>query len=74
MSGMGKEKRPQDWSPEEKLAMGIRCGGLSEEDANKLCREQGLYTHYIQQWKEEFVGRVWSSASVKRSKTKQREY
>jgi hypothetical protein len=54
VGGMGKEKRPQDCSPEEKLAMVIRCGGLSEEDANKLCREQGLYTHHIQAWKEEF--------------------
>jgi len=70
MTGTGKEKRPQDWSPEEKLAMIIRCGGLSEEDANKLCREQGLYTHHIQQWKEEFVGGVSSSAPEKKSETK----
>jgi transposase len=70
MSGTGKEKRPQDWSPEEKLAMVIRCGGLSEEDANKLCREQGLYTHHIQQYKEEFVGGVSSSAPEKKSEAK----
>ena len=71
MSSTGKEKRPQDWSPEEKLAMVIRCGGLSEEDANKLCREQGLYTHHIQAWKQEFVGGVAASAPVKKSETKQ---
>lgn len=65
VGSMGKEKRPQDWSPEEKLAMVIRCGVLSEEAANKLCREQGLYTHHIQQWKEEFVGGVSASTPVK---------
>jgi transposase-like protein len=65
VSGMGKEKRPQDWSPEEKLSMVIRCGALSEEEANKLCREQGLYAHHIQLWKEEFVGGVSPSAPIK---------
>lgn len=58
MGGMRAEKRPQDWNPEGKLAMVIRCGALSEEDANKLCREQGLYAHHIQEWKEEFVNGV----------------
>ena len=65
VGGMGKEKRPQDWSPEEKLAMVIRCGALGDEAANRLCREQGLYTHHIQQWKEEFVGGVSPSAPAK---------
>ena len=65
VGGRGKEKRPQDWSPEEKLAMVIRCGALGEEAANKLCREQGLYTHHIQQWREEFVGGVSPSVPAK---------
>lgn len=65
VGGMGKEKRPQDWTPEEKLAMVIRCGALSEEAASKLCREQGLYPHHIQQWKEEFVGGVSASTPAK---------
>jgi transposase-like protein len=60
-----KEKRPQDWSPEEKLAMVIRCGGLSEEEVNKLCREQGLYSHQILGWKEVFVNAVSLQAPVK---------
>jgi transposase len=72
VTGMGKEKRPQDWNPKEKLAMVIQCGALGEEAANKLCREQGIYTHHIQQWKEEFVGGILSSAPVKNSsETKQ---
>lgn len=71
MSGMKRERRPQDWSPEEKLSMVIRCGGLSDEDANKLCREQGLYAHHIQEWKEEFVGGVAPSAPGINAEAKQ---
>jgi transposase len=51
-----KERRPQDWSPEEKLDMIIRCAVLSEDEVSKLCREQGLYPHHVKQWKQDFVG------------------
>jgi transposase len=53
---MTKEKRPQDWSPQDKLDMVIRCAPLSDDEVSKLCREQGLYPHHIQQWKQDFVG------------------
>lgn len=47
------ERRPQDWSIEEKLDLVIRCGSMSGVEINQLCREQGLYGHHIKQWKEE---------------------
>ena len=50
---MSSERRPQDWSIEEKLDLVIRCGSMSESEINQLCREQGLYAHHINQWKEE---------------------
>ncbi len=56
VSGRVKERRPQDWSPEEKLDMIIRCAVLSEDEVSKLCREQGLYPHHVKQWKQDFVG------------------
>jgi transposase len=68
---MMKEKRPQDWSSEEKLNMVITCSALSEEDVNQLCREQGLYPHHIKQWKADFLsekkvgGQTESQASLK---------
>ena len=64
-SNMTKEKRPQDWSPEDKMGMIIRCGALSEEEANKLCREQWLFPHHIQNWKQEFVGGSAQGAPAK---------
>jgi transposase len=56
VSGIPKEKRPQDWNPEDRLDMVIRCAALDDDEVSKLCREQGLYPHHIQQWKQDFVG------------------
>ena len=53
VNGMSPERRPQDWSIEEELDLVIRCGSMSEVEINQLCREQGLYAHHINQWKEE---------------------
>ena len=52
---MTKEKRPQDWSAEEKLNMVIACASLDDEKVSELCREQGVFLHHIKQWKQDFV-------------------
>lgn len=52
---MTKEKRPQDWSAEEKFNMVNRCASLDEEALSKACREQGLYPHHIEQWRQDFI-------------------
>ncbi len=39
---MTKEKRPQDWSPEEKLQIIIASSSLNENDVSELCRKQGI--------------------------------
>lgn len=53
-TGMPKEKRPVDWSNEERLDLVIRCGSMNDVEINQVCREQGLYAHHLKQWKEEF--------------------
>jgi len=55
-NGMNKiEKRPQDWSAEEKLNMVIACGPLDEISVSELCREKGIYPYHLEQWKSEFA-------------------
>lgn len=44
-----KEKRPQDWSLEEKLDLIIACGCLDDEAVSALCRKQGVYPHHAKQ-------------------------
>lgn len=55
VSKMNKDKRPQDWSLEDRLNMIISCGALSEEKLNEYCREQGIYPHHVTQWKLDFA-------------------
>ncbi len=52
---MTQDKRPQDWTPEERLNMVITCCALDGEALNQYCREQGLYAHHVNQWKLDFI-------------------
>lgn len=64
LSQMTKEKRPQDWSQEEKLQIIIACGSLDENAVSELCRKQGLYPHHIKQWKADFTCKSQSNNQV----------
>lgn len=55
ISRMTQDKRPQDWTLEERLNMVVACGSLSAEKVNEYCREQGIYPHHVEQWKLDFV-------------------
>lgn len=52
---MSNDKRPQDWTLEERLNMVVACGSLTEEVLNEHCRAQGIYPHHIKQWKLDFI-------------------
>lgn len=54
-SKMTSEKRPQDWSLEERLNAIIECGRLDEPAINEYCRSKGVYPHHITQWKHDFA-------------------
>ncbi len=43
---MKKERRPQDWSKEDKLDMVISCGALDEAQVSESCREKSIYPHH----------------------------
>ena len=52
---MTLDKRPQDWTPEERLNMIVTCASLTDEKLSEYCREQGIYPHHVKQWKLDFV-------------------
>ena len=61
-----KEKRPQDWSSEERLKLIIESDRLSEEASNELCRARGVFPHHIKEWKQQIMtGTVLSSETKK---------
>jgi transposase len=53
--GRKKEKRPQDWSGQERLNALLETAGMSEEQLGGWCRRHGLHTHHLEKWKEEAV-------------------
>jgi transposase-like protein len=54
-SNAQNQKRPQDWSRDERLNLLITCGSLDESAISTLCRENGLYPHHLKQWKTDLV-------------------
>lgn len=50
------EKRPEDWTREQRFNAIIACHGLTEEQMSVYCRTQGIYAHHIDQWKLDFIG------------------
>lgn len=68
---MTQDKRPQDWTPEERLNLVVACASLNGEKLNEYCREQGVYPHHVEQWKLDFVsgrspkGKVVSPSEMK---------
>jgi transposase len=49
------EKRPNDWNLAERLAMIISCENKNESEISAACREKGIYSSHIAQWRQEFT-------------------
>ena len=46
-----KEKRPTDWTAEERFNAIIETSPLTDEESAAWCRKHGFFTHHIEQWK-----------------------
>jgi len=49
------ERRPADWTAQERLQAIIQTDTFEETDLGAYCRSQGIYPHHIQQWKQELL-------------------
>ncbi len=47
-----ERKRPQDWSPQEKLTAVMEADGLSEVELGSWLRRKGLTEEHLRQWRE----------------------
>ncbi|MEA2082751.1 MAG: hypothetical protein U9O82_00600, partial [Thermodesulfobacteriota bacterium] len=43
-----KEKRPQDWTSEERIGALIKAGSMSDEERVSWCRKEGLFGHHLE--------------------------
>ena len=48
-----KKSTADNWSAETKLAVVVETTPLSESELSQYCREKGLYTEQVKQWKSD---------------------
>lgn len=55
IGGIGtlKNRRPEDWSPEERLQLVFESQGLDETALGDFLRKKGLYSSQLEEWKNE---------------------
>jgi transposase-like protein len=61
-----KEKRPRDWTAEERISAIIETGTMKAEEKAAWCRRSGIFTHHLDQWKKDAI----SAMTLKRTKEK----
>ncbi len=49
------QKRPHEWSQNERLNLVIACDSMDEPSISALCRKNGLFPHHVKQWKIDLV-------------------
>ncbi len=54
----GKDKRPQAWTREQRLEALLATHGLAEQELGAWCRQRGIHTHHLAQWRSELIGAV----------------
>lgn len=64
-----KNRRPEDWSPEERLQAVFEAQGLDEQALGEFLRKKGLHSHHIEAWKKEAI----SDAAGKRKRGRPRK-
>lgn len=63
-------KRPEDWSPEEKLKAVIDAASLDDDQLGAFLRSRGVHETHLQQWRLQMLnglGRVIVDKKPKRS-------
>jgi transposase-like protein len=51
---MQEDKRPQDWTAQERLLAVIQAHDLSPTQLQVFCREKGLFAHHLTSWRAHF--------------------
>lgn len=58
-----KEKRPKDWTAEERLSALIKTGSMNADDRTAWCRKKGIFIHNLDQWKKDAISAMTPKAT-----------
>ena len=50
-----KEKRPRDWTSEERVSALLATGSMPSEECASWCRKNGIFIHHLKQWRQDAV-------------------
>ena len=53
-----REKRPRDWTAQEKLQALVDTEALSDQETGQYCRGKGIFQHQIEQWKQALMNQA----------------
>jgi transposase len=62
-------KRPQDWTPEEKLRVVLEAEALPEEALGAFLRKRGLYEAHLREWREQILAALAQRSPRKAAKS-----
>ncbi|MCP4671695.1 MAG: IS3 family transposase, partial [Desulfobacula sp.] len=62
-----KEKRPRDWTAEERMSALLKTGTMTIEARTAWCRKKGIFIHNVDQWKKDAISAMISSSTRKPS-------
>lgn len=63
------DKRPIDWSPEEKLQAVLEAADLSDEQLGAFLRSKGLHETHLQQWRMQMLNSLGKQPKKPRTNT-----
>ena len=63
------EKRPKDWTAEERFSALVTTGAMSPEEQSAWCRQHGIFIHHLHQWKQDAVAGMAAPPQKGRSET-----
>ncbi len=61
----GKERRPRDWTPQERFEALLEASRLPEDELGAWCRNKGLHTHHLKSWKQDAIAGCSNHAATR---------
>ena len=70
MAKINPPRRPNDWSPEDKLKVVMNAASLDDEQLGEFLREKGLHQTHLEQWRLQMLDGLQHNFSKKVAKQK----
>ena len=66
-------KQPQEWTPEEKLAIVLEAGGLTEGELGAYLRSKGIHAAVLEEWRRQALAGIRGTERASQLQTDSRK-